>query len=129
MGAPALPGYTVRELPPEDWSRLAGVAYFRDHPLPDPATARILVVETPDGTLAGFWIAMNVVMLEGLYILPEHRKKVGVAKRLLGGMLSLLDTCGVTTAFTLTVDPLVTRLAERHGFPRLPATVHLWTKD
>lgn len=102
--------------------------HFRTCPMPKPEHSLILVIEDEDtGQIAGMWMAMNVVLLEGLYIAPEYRHKRGVAQRLFHGMISLLKGRGIRSAFTFTQEPSVAALAAKAGFTDVEGMIHVLT--
>jgi hypothetical protein len=71
---------TTRILPPSEWSRLEGTLLEQTWPVL-PRGAVVLAVEQ-DGQILGCVAAWQVWHLEGLWIAPAHRGKVGVGRRL-----------------------------------------------
>lgn len=71
----------TRTLPPAEWSRLTGDGWRAMLPHVRPDDVEIVVVED-DGRIVASWAVMRVVHLEGLWIDPDYRGRVGVARRL-----------------------------------------------
>jgi len=121
--ATALAPATVRQLPPEEYDRLADLPFAARYGVPDPRYAAILVAETPDGTIVGVWAALTTVHLDGLWVAPDYRRATAVAAKLLRGMKAMLRELGVLHSFTLVQDPEVLNMAIKAGFQRLPTDV------
>lgn len=122
MPTPTLaPPYTARELPPEEWDRLADLPLGQA--LPDPANAAILVVEH-DGVIVAAWAALTTVHLDGLYVVPASRKHPAVARTLVQGMSALLEARGIPQVVTVTQTDEVAALAAHIGGARVG---DLWT--
>lgn len=68
---------TTRVLPPEEWPRLQGTELETVWPTLPQDEARIVVVEDA-GQIIGCWAAFRAVHVEGVWIHPDHRGKVGV---------------------------------------------------
>lgn len=117
--------YTSRILGPEEYYKLESLGIPRDR-LPNPATSVVGVIEV-DGVIVARWMALNVVMLEGLQIDAEYQKRPGVARRLLNLMLGTLRARGIVAATTIVQDSGVGELARHAGFNRVPGT--LYQKD
>lgn len=94
--------------------------------LPDPNLALIIVTETPDGQIVGIWSAATMVMLDGLWVDPNHRDSI-VAGQLLRVMKQELALRDISTSFTLIDDQGVAALAHKAGFVR--AKWDLWILD
>jgi L-amino acid N-acyltransferase YncA len=120
-----LPPYTLREIPPSE-RRALQVRGVLPPILPADESSFILV-ETAGGSFVGRWMALDAVVLEGLYIAPEYRGKFGAAKKLLYGMLDRLRQRKIREVVTLIQDPMVERLAEKAGFT--PLAGRLWRKE
>lgn len=117
--------YHLRQLPPAEWDRIRDYGHFHTGtPLPAPEHAVMLVVEE-DAQIIGVWMAMNVVLLEGLYISEEYRHKSGVARRLFHGMISLLQGRGIRSALAYTPHPAVAAMAEKAGFTKVDGELYL----
>ena len=71
----------ARTLPSEEWHRLAGTDLEAVLPHVRPSDIEIVAVEDGERIVA-MWAVMRVVHLEGLWIDPEYRGRVGVARRL-----------------------------------------------
>lgn len=118
-------GYTSRMLPAEEYYKLEVLGIPRDR-LPNPATSLVGVIEK-DGEIIGRWMALNVIMFEGLEIKEAFQKKPGVARRLLNLMLGELRARGIMAALTIVQDETVGELARHAGFTRIPGV--LYQKD
>lgn len=80
---------TTRFLPVEEWPRLAGTLLETVWPGLDPASTRIIVVEE-DGQILGCVTLFQAWHLDGAWIHPDYRRRVGVMRRLLKGLTELL---------------------------------------
>lgn len=118
----------TRELPPEEWYRLADYPIMANGPL-DPSCCRIVVVENEDGDIVGVWSAMTAVWVEGLWVAEPYRKKSTVAGRLLAGMKGMLQYFGVRQCFTFTQTEYVAGLAMKAGFEPLPGQTFVLQLD
>lgn len=118
----ARPTYVTRVLPVDEWERLRDLP-FGSQGLPDPQLAMIIVSEDPAGAIVGVWAAATQVMLDGLWVDPNHRD-TPIAGQLLRQMKALLTERAITTSFTLISDPQVMALAVKAGFVRAPGD--LW---
>lgn len=114
--------YTARLLPPEEYSKLETVGIPLEA-LPNPATSLAAVVEE-DGRIIGRWLAINVVMFEGLQIEESHRHVSGVARRLQETLIEALKARGIVAAITLITKPEVASLARHAGFIPLTGTLY-----
>lgn len=125
-----VPATAVRVLPFHEWPRLltiAGCPFAEAQTLPDPNHAMVLVEEDADGRIVGTWMLTSIMLLEGLWRAPEVRKRGVSAKRLLFGMLRLLDDRNVKTVITVIQDPAVEVLAQTAGFQPVPGGGTLYT--
>jgi N-acetylglutamate synthase-like GNAT family acetyltransferase len=118
-------GYTSRILPAEEYWRLMDLGIPAES-LPHPDTSIIGVIEE-DGQIIGRWMAVNVIMFEGLKIEEAYRRRPGVARRLLNLMIGTLRAKGVIAVTTITQEQAIGDLACRAGFCRIPGT--LYQKD
>lgn len=118
-------GYTSRILPPEEYYKLEAVGVPADS-LPNPATSLVGVVEC-DGLIVARWIAMNVVMMEGLRVEEEFRNIPGVARRIVAVMMEELRSKNIEAVLTIVQSPEVGGLAMTAGFEFIPG--QLYQKD
>ena len=118
---------TIRELPPNEWGRLAGHPAFNGMPLPDPAAAVILVAEDGD-QIVGVHVTQLQLHLhaEPLWVAPERRGSL-LAHRLFQTSLRSLDTCGPLAVYCFTESSTVAGYLERLGAQSLPYRTHLLT--
>lgn len=109
---------TVRDLPIEEWYRLAhtdlgqSVAYV----LPEKTT--IMVVEEGD-EIIGCWAVLTIPHAEGLWIHPRYRGKASVARRLWTHLRQTVAAMGFTRVQTGACDSVIAALLERHGAMKL----------
>lgn len=97
---------TSRILPSSEWARLNGTEAETLWPTLDPAHAQILVVEDGDAIL-GCWTLLLVPHVECLWIAPDERARVSVARRLWTGMQKLTQQIGAEYVWTAAVaDPV-----------------------
>lgn len=113
----------TRDLPPEDWHRLATFWPFTDG-LPDPRFSRIIVAEVggPGGEIRAFWTVMTCVHVEPVWIHPDDRKRPGLVRRLWTAVHTLLLDLDVRVAFACILDKDAAQnvpLALRLGFQKL----------
>jgi hypothetical protein len=120
-----LPPYTLREIPPGERRALQVRGVLP--PILPAAERSFILVETAGGSFVGRWMALDAVVLEGLFIASEYRGKYGAAKKLLYGMLDRLRARNIREVVTLIQDPAVERLAEKAGFA--PLDGRLWRKE
>lgn len=124
-----LEGYTLRELPPDEWHRLTqipGPLAGRD--LQPSDSARIIVVESPAGAIVGYWPAFAMVHLDLLYTDAEVRHHPKVQFALLGAMATMLQQLGVRSVCAVIADadqPDNGRMAEKLGLQPLPGTLYM----
>ena len=117
--------YTERLLPADEYYKLEALGIPADR-LPDPATSIVGVVEK-DGQIVSRWMAVNVIMFEGLQTEEAYRGNPVVARRMFRLMIRALKDRGVTAVTTIVQDDQVGTLARQAGFDRLPGT--LYQKD
>jgi hypothetical protein len=114
----------IRDLPVSEWERL------KDHPglqgasLPAAGAARILVAEE-EGEIIAFWITLQVVHLEPMWITPRHRGSF-LVKRLWTAIKALLATCSVPAAYCFADRVEVADYLTRLGLHELPYRVFLF---
>lgn len=97
---------TTRILPVEEWPRLRGTEAETVWPTLDPLHAQILVVED-EASIRGCWVLLMVPHVECLWVHPEERARVSVARRLWMGMRRLTEQMGVYFVWTAAVDDSV----------------------
>jgi len=117
---------TVRELPPEEWSRLASYEPFASGGIPPAAHWRIVVAEEA-GVLVGFTCLYEAVHLEPVWIAPSHRHQPGLFAGLWRESRRILDANGVQMIFAVVGDhlPQQQALVERFGFTPAPGRLYL----
>lgn len=117
---------TVRELPPEEWAKVAHLEPFASQGLPAPEHSRIIVAEQ-EGTIVAYWGAFSAIHVEPLWVHPDHRRRPGLVRRLWSGVVSTLQSAGVRTAFACIADVDAAQnvpLALRQGFQRIPGDLY-----
>ena len=117
---------TTRELPFEEWPRLAGTELDAIRQVLDPSRARVLVVEDQDGGIVGCWALFMAFHTEGFWIAPSHRKTGGVARRLLVTMREWLRVEGIRAVMTAANDTEMAAYLTRLGATQLPGEHFLW---
>lgn len=117
----------ARVLPPDEWERLREYGPFKaaGGVLPDPAHARVIVLENATGALVGCWEAKDTVILEGLFLSPEYRHSITASKLLFFTMLNELREVNVSQVLTLIQDAYVAGLAKTAGFDKLEGALHV----
>lgn len=89
----------LRELPVDEWSRLAEWPIYGLLPFADPQFARVFVVEDDAQTIIGVQGVFSWLHAEGLGVAPEHQGKTAVARLLHHAVFECLGTAtGVMTA-------------------------------
>lgn len=111
--------YSTRVLPPEEWPRLAGTELEALWPKLDPARAQVVVVEH-EAAIVGAWAVFPIVHVEGLWIAPECRGKVGVARRLHRAMLEAARGMAAPFVWTGAESDDIRRLIAHVGGYRIP---------
>lgn len=109
----------IRELAPEEYGRLAG--HPRGHPVPDPATSRIVIAEE-DGQIVAFWPLTQIVVCDGVWVDPAYRGTL-LPARLWAGIRQILDATRVEVLHSFAASPEVAGYLERLGFTLLPYAV------
>ena len=112
-----------RELPAEEWGRIAAAGLPLAQAMPHPDAGAVVVVEL-DGQIVATWAAMSTIHLEGCYIDPAHRRSPGVVKALVRAMFQALQARGIPEVLTITQDDGVAALAEKLGGQPVPG--QLW---
>lgn len=116
-----MPSLTRRDLPREEWPRLAGTELESIWPVL-PEDARIVSVEDGD-RIVGCWGAFWQLHAEGVWIAPDHRGHAAVARHLLTGMRRIARESGARTVATAGVTEDVIALLRRFpGAIELPGT-------
>jgi len=88
---------TVRFLPRDEWTKLAGTPWADLQPA---EMGQLLVVEDGDGQIIGTWAVVALPHLEGFWVHPDHQGKAAVVKLLLSTMFGHLGAAGVTSVLT-----------------------------
>lgn len=117
----------VRELPPEEWAKVAHLEPFLTAGLPSPEHSRIIVAEQ-EGVIVAFWGLFTAVHVEPLWIREDHRQRPGLVRRLWAAVVTTLRSAQVGTAFACIADADAARnipLALRHGFARVPGDLYV----
>jgi hypothetical protein len=118
--------WRVRELEPDEWDRLRGIPPFdRVGPMDAAGRAghvRMVVAETPDGKIVGYWMLFDAVHAEPMWIAEEFRHNPALIRRLWGKTRELLQEAGIPVAFAFIAEgALPTNLPQalRLGFQPL----------
>jgi len=109
----------IRELPPEEWGRLASTQELPIHSIKE---GSIVIVAEEKDEIVGMWAATPLVHLEGFWVRPDHRKKMGkLVFKLIGAMTQILDALRVPVAFCWAeTSSDVPAYLERLGMTKLP---------
>ena len=113
---------TTRELPPEEWPRLAGTDLAAWLPRMDPGRFTVLVVEDEQGAIVGTWAFLLVLHAEGFWIDPAHRRTGGVVRGLLRAAMDIARERGESWVFTGAEkdDAALDRYIRRLGGQEMP---------
>jgi hypothetical protein len=106
------PNITVRELPVEEYHRLPSEVSC------PPEMTRFAVAEK-DGEIIAYWRLAQVIHLEPIWIHPNHRKGF-LVRRLWKQVLSILDVCGISSAFCFSDRDDIADYVQRLGLIELP---------
>jgi len=116
---------TARELPPAEWSRLAGTPLARVADSLRPDCCRVLVVEDAGGRIVGQWALIMVVHGEGVWIDPAHQKRGAVARKLWTLAGDVVRSLRASHLFTAAESSDVAALIERHQGVKLPGAHYM----
>lgn len=106
----------TRILPPDEWERLNGTEAEALWPTLDTLHAQVLVVEDEAGAIIGCWTMMLVPHVECLWIHPDEKARVSVARRLWLGMRQIASDMGAHYVWTAAVsDPVRGLLDHAHA--------------
>lgn len=114
---------TTRELPREEWGRLAGteLAALAATGLD---TLTVLVVEDA-GEIVGCWGLVPIFHAEGIWVAPTHRGRGTVARHLLRAMREAMRARHLQGVWTGAVLPAVAMMITKLGGRALPAMFYL----
>ena len=107
----------VRELRPDEWGRLENHPSLQ-YPLPSPEAARVVIAEVGD-TIVAYWLALQVIHLEPIWIHEDYRGG-HLIKRMLGALLTILASCRVSMAFCFSDRAEISGYLKRLGFKLIP---------
>jgi hypothetical protein len=110
---------TTRELPPDEWAKLAGTDSADIWPMLAPGQAKVLVVEDGEAVV-GSWLLLPVWHAECLWIAPSHRGRAAVGRRLWVGLRRMLRDLGVGGFITGALSDEVRGLLAHVGARPLP---------
>lgn len=109
----------TRMLPFAEYPRLDGTELEAVWPHLGPQDAQITVVES-EGQIVACWALLRVWHLEGLWIHPEHRQRVVIARRLWLGVRRLAQKLGIARAATAALTDDVRGMLATAGALKLP---------
>lgn len=115
-----------RFLPPDEWHRLKGTELENFARQLSPTETHIIAVEQGDELIA-CWAVTRIVHFEGLWVAPAHRKRVGVARRLLTAARHTLAAMGANWALTGAATDEVRQMLETFGAQRMPMDTYMMT--
>lgn len=110
-----------RVLEYEEWHK---IPEYMDHVLVHlrPKECRMCVVEH-EGEIVGRWLLYPALLAEDLWIHPEYRKRVSVARRLWSIVHRCASELGYARMVSSVTDPAVTPLLLHEGIEHLPLMV------
>jgi N-acetylglutamate synthase-like GNAT family acetyltransferase len=118
------PAYVARVLPFAEWEKLDQTQFAESWRLLPPEHTRVIVVEH-EGQIVGCWALMTMVHIEGLWIHPDHRKRVSVPRKLYEETMAQARDLQVQSLLTQAVDLEVMALLAHVGAQALPGTAFL----
>lgn len=116
----------IRELDREEFYKLDGHPILQGQSIWN--ADRIVIAESEDGQIRGFWCVVLVPHLEPVWIHPDERGTT-LLGRMWHGVLQLLDALHINTALSCADRPEIEGYLERLGFTQLPYSTFLHTKD
>lgn len=124
-------GLTLRELPPEEWWKLAEASGpLSGWQIPAGSdSARILVAEDPTvgGDIVAYWVIAAMVHLDPLWIDAPYRGRAHFLMALIGALITILGESGVHYTYAIVGDgdqPANGILAEKLGLSKVPGTLY-----
>lgn len=113
---------TSRVLPRVEWTRLQGTEMERiaATALAQDVECYIFVVEDDSGAIIGCWCVFQAWHAEGIWIAPQHRKRAGVARRLLKMASLIAQQLGFSSVMTAAQTDEVATLLDSAGARALP---------
>lgn len=118
---------SIRELPQDEWERLAEIEPFATYGIPSGANAeawKIIVAEVA-GEVVGFTGLFNAVHWEPWWIDPNYRQHPGLVRGLIRAGLEMLEDSEVSSVFATVGDEAIAGLVERLGFIPAPGRLYL----
>lgn len=114
----------IRQLPTDEWSRLAGHPAMMGQDVPEPGLAHCFVAEDSKGEIRGaIWVQL-CVHVEPLWV-DDELKGGTLAVRLFQEAVHLLDTHKVTAAYCMAGSREVADYLDRLGLELLPALPYI----
>jgi ribosomal protein S18 acetylase RimI-like enzyme len=104
---------TTRILSRDEWPRLAGTLLEDTWPSLPPNAAVMAVEE--GGVILGCVALFPAWHLEGVWIAPEQRGRVGVARRLVNAIRTLAGSLGVREVLMMATTDAAARMCLRFG--------------
>lgn len=114
---------TTRSLQPSEWHRLS-TDYAAVLPHVQPSDVEIVVVEDGDRIVAS-WAVMRIVHLEGLWIDPDYRGRVSVARRLYRATMAAVQRWTTGWAMTGADTDTVRAMLATVGAVHVPMDVYV----
>lgn len=119
---------TSRLLPREEWPKLADLQASTLLPYVPPDDAQMVVVEDGD-RIVGVWAVLRITHLEGLWIHPDYRGRVSVARRLLVTTLAAARRWAPQWVMTGANDDCVRRMLDHVGAVKLPMDTYVMSVE
>jgi hypothetical protein len=130
-GTPAAP--VVRELPADEWPRLAALAPFDTGGLPDPLQWRIIVAEAggPGGPIVAYCGLWTAIHCEPTWFAPEVRHHPKLWQDLWATTRGIVEDAGGQMVFATIDDdrPDLQTLWQKFGFVRAPGRLYVGDLD
>lgn len=104
---------TDRELPPDEWDKLAGTELAEWRPFLHPEHVQVAVVENDAGEIIACWAAVRFIHAEGAWIRDDYRGQPGPALRLWRRFRAMVERQGVSQVVTGAKDEQIARLLNR----------------
>ncbi len=106
----------IRELPQDEWHRLLDLP-IGENGLPSPDVL-VVVAEDDKNDIVGVWTAGPIMVLEGLWVHPDHQKKTALY-RIFDFMIKHLRGLGIPAVFSIVQTEEMAQLAAHGGFKPL----------
>lgn len=110
---------TTRLLPEDEWARVSHTDLAQFLPYVDPSRAQVIVVEDA-GRVVGCWAVVQMTHVEGLWIDPDYRGSVGVARRLWVTTMAAARRVAARWVMTGSQQPEIAQMLLKAGAVQIP---------